>query len=256
MAIELNQAGRFAGQTVVVTGASGGIGSAVAERFQAEGARVVGIDSQAGDGSRPYPIIEASVAEPQALRAAMAEAAAGGRIDVCVANAGILRESAFLETDPGAWEQTLAVNLFGVLVTFQAAASLMVGDGRGGRLLATTSTAGITGETGTAAYSASKGGIISAVEALAVELGPWGITVNAVAPGPTATAAFLHEQATRVLAEPGTPAAVHEARGALRPVARLAAPTEIAGAFAYLASAEAAYVTGHVLVVDGGLTLV
>jgi NAD(P)-dependent dehydrogenase (short-subunit alcohol dehydrogenase family) len=147
------------------------------------------------------------------------------------------------------------VNLFGTLNTLQAAARSMVPRGRG-RLLATASSVGITGEAGNTAFSASKRGIIGAVEALAIELGPHGVTVNVVAPGPTATPRFLAIQETR-RDEDATPmATVHEGRARLRPIARLAEPAEVAAALAFLASDEVSYTTGRVVYVDGGFTLV
>jgi NAD(P)-dependent dehydrogenase (short-subunit alcohol dehydrogenase family) len=250
---------RFANKLVVLTGAKGGIGSAIAQRFSEEGATVVGIDlGEAPPESACVAVEQTSIADATAMAATIEKIEERyGPIDVCIANAGVIREegAGFVDTDPRAWAETFEVNLCGTLNTFQPAARSMVARGHG-RLLATSSTAGITGEAGNPAFSASKAGIIAAVEALAIELGPHGVTVNVVAPGPTATPRFLEVQEGRRREDATPMAAIHEGRARLRPISRLAEPAEVAAAFAFLASDEAGYTTGRVVFVDGGFTLI
>ena len=250
---------RFESKLVLVTGANGGIGTAIAERFAGEGATVVGIDlGDAPPDSVCATVERMSIADAAGMAATIAKIEDRfGPIDVCIANAAVILEEgvSFLDAEPRAWKGTFDVNLCGLFNTFQPAARSMVARGRG-RLLATVSTAGITGEAGNPAFSASKRGIVGAVEALAIELGPHGVTVNAVAPGPTATPTFLAVQEARRGRDATPMAAIHEGRAKLRPIARLGEPAEVAAAFAFLASDEASYTTGRVLFVDGGFTLV
>jgi NAD(P)-dependent dehydrogenase (short-subunit alcohol dehydrogenase family) len=237
--------GRLAGRRALVTGAAAGIGAATVERFEAEGATVVGLDAAPG-----YDGIVGDVADPEDVRGAVV---AAGELDVLVANAGISAMEPFVEGDPASWERVLRVNLLGVLVCFQAAVRAMAEHGRGGRLLATGSIAGIQGEAGTAPYAASKAGLAGVVRALAVELAPHRITVNAVAPGQIDTE--LNARDVLAISEStGRPA--DELRRELLerrvPAGRMGGPDEVAAAFAYLASEEAGFVSGHVLTIDGG----
>jgi NAD(P)-dependent dehydrogenase (short-subunit alcohol dehydrogenase family) len=242
----MNVPGRLAGRRVLITGAAAGIGAATVARFEAEGAVVVGLDADPG-----YDGVVGDVANPDDV--ARAVAAAGG-LDVLVANAGISVMEPFLAGDPTSWQRVLRVNLLGVLVCFQAAARAMVEHGRGGRLLATASIAGLAqGEAGGAPYAASKAGIGGVIKSLAVELAPHGIRVAGVAPGQVDTAlnaadiASLGDQAGR------SPDELRRELVETRvPARRMGTPQEIAAAFAWLASDEADFVTGHVLVVDGG----
>ena len=167
-----------------------------------------------------------------------------------MANAGISLMEPFLEGDMGSWERVLRVNLLGVMNTLQQAALAMP---RGGRLLATASVAGLRGEANASAYCASKAGVIGLVQALAIELSPLGFTVNAVAPGQIDTRMNSTDLET-VSRREGRPAQeLLQAHLDQRvPARRLGTADEVASAFAYLASAEAAFITGTVLVIDGG----
>ena len=173
---------------------------------------------------------------------------AAGELDICVANAGISLMQPFLDGDIHSWERVLRVNLLGVMNTFQQAALAMP---RGGRLLATASVAGLRGEPDASAYCASKAGVLGLVRALAIELAPRGLTVNAVAPGQIDTRMNSADLET-VSRREGRPAAeLLQAHLDQRvPARRLGTPEEVADVFAFLASA--AFVTGTVVTIDGG----
>ena len=164
--------GALDGRRALVTGAATGIGAATVARFRAEGAHVVGVDADPA-----YSGVVADVTDPDEIARAVL---AAGELDICVANAGISLMEPFLDGDMSSWERVLRVNLLGVMNTFQQAALAMP---RGGRLLATASVAGLRGEPDASAYCASKAGVLGLVRALAIELAPRGLTVNAVAPG-------------------------------------------------------------------------
>ena len=234
--------GALEGRSALVTGAATGIGAATVTRFRAEGAHVVGVDADPAYGG-----VVADVTDPDQVAAAVL---ASGELDICVANAGISLMQPFLEGDLGSWERVLRVNLLGVMNTFQQAALAMP---RGGRLLATASIAGLHGEADASAYCASKAGVMGLVRSLAIELGPRGFTVNAVAPGQIDTRMNSTDLQT-VSRREGRPAQeLLQAHLEQRvPARRLGTPDEVAGAFAFLASAEAAFITGTVLTIDGG----
>jgi NAD(P)-dependent dehydrogenase (short-subunit alcohol dehydrogenase family) len=155
------------------------------------------------------------------------------------------------------WSAVIAVNLLGTMSTFREAAKHFVAARRGGRLLATSSCAGLRGEAGSSAYCASKGGINALVQSLACELAPIGVTVNAVAPGEIDTPMQRHGVERRAAAE-GRRAAELRSDMLTRdiPAGRLGEPAEVAAMFAYLASDDARYVTGEIIRLDGGQLLV
>ncbi|HEX6651882.1 MAG TPA: SDR family NAD(P)-dependent oxidoreductase [Thermoleophilaceae bacterium] len=231
------------GMRALVTGAATGIGAATVARFRAEGAEVIGLDTAPGHVG---PI--ADVTDPDQVTAAIASA---GDLDICVANAGVSLMEPFVDGTLDSWRRVLEVNLLGVMTTFSAAVAAMPS---GGRLLATASTAGLRGEPLASAYCASKAGLISIVRTLSIELAPRGINVNAVAPGQIETA-MNRRDLDLVAARTGRPAAdlLREQLDLEVPLRRLGTPEDVAGAFTFLAGPDAAYVTGAVLRVDGGL---
>lgn len=247
----------LAGQTALVTGAGSGIGYAVAEALAAAGARVAlndidpalaGAAAAQINGRLAQPLVAAyagDIADVAALRALVARVGAElGGPQICVANAGITRFEAFLEAEPAGFDRLLAVNLRGSYFTAQAAARAMVARGGGGRIVLLASVTGLRAIAGLSAYGVSKAGIMAMARSLAVELGPHGITVNAVAPGATVT--------ERTLTETPNYAADW---GAVTPTGRAGQGADIAAAVRFLVSPAAAQLTGQTLVVDGGWTL-
>jgi NAD(P)-dependent dehydrogenase (short-subunit alcohol dehydrogenase family) len=238
---------RLSGKTALVTGARRGIGAATAQRLQADGARVTRVDIAEGED-----VFLADVTDPEAMQRAVAHAAQDGRLDICVANAGIFGGTQLTDMAWSDFRRVIEVNLIGVAVTFQAAARRMVADGRGGRLLATASVAAYSGTDGASAYCASKAGVNGLVVCLAVELGPHGITVNAVAPGEIETEQnrdFIDDIART---EGITTQDVRDRWIANTPVRRIGDPEDVASVFAFLASEDAGFISGQTLIADGG----
>ena len=170
-----------------------------------------------------------------------------GPIDVLVNNAGWDQVGRFVDSDPATWDRVLAINLRGQIACAHAVLPGML-ERRRGRIICVASDAGRVGSSGEVVYSAAKGGVIAFAKALAREVARWQITVNCVAPGPTDTPfldAFRQAGDERIV----------EAMVKATPLRRLARPEEIAGAIAYLASEEAAFITGQTLSVSGGLTM-
>jgi NAD(P)-dependent dehydrogenase (short-subunit alcohol dehydrogenase family) len=250
------------GRVAVVTGAARGIGRTVVERYLACGAQVVvadvaGADETAAElaaaspgrvvGVRADVTDEASVA---ALRASAVDAF--GRLDVVVANAGILVLRPALELALADWQRVLDVNLTGTFLTCTVLGRQLVEQGEGGRIVLSSSLFGTRGGRDNSAYSASKFGMIGLMQCLAAELAPHGVTVNAVCPGQVDTP-MMTQLLTERAASTGRPEPDVRA-DLLRtiPMGRLAPPDEIADAYVYLASSLSSYVTGQSLVVDGG----
>jgi NAD(P)-dependent dehydrogenase (short-subunit alcohol dehydrogenase family) len=243
------------GKTALVTGGARGIGRATAEKMAACGARVFVVDRVTPQDSG-LEFIPADVTSPEAMRKAIAIAGGERQLDICVANAGRLLIEGLLDGSPERWLEVLEINVVGVMVTFQAAAAAMIEAGTPGRLLATSSVAGLRGEPGSAAYCASKAAVANLVQSLALELADHGITVNAVAPGEVDT--DMHADAMRELAarKGEEPHSVRDQITRGIPLGRMAAPEDIAALFCFLAGDDAAYLTGLTIRCDGGQLLI
>lgn len=240
------------GRKALVTGASGGIGQAIATALHAQGATVMltGTRSAALDalkaqlGERAYAI-PADLGAPTAADALVkaVEAAIGG-VDILVNNAGVTRDGLAVRMKDEDWQQVLDVNLTAGFRLARAALRGMMKQ-RFGRIIGVTSVVGSTGNAGQANYAASKAGMVGFSKALAQEVAARGITVNCIAPG------FIETAMTDVLSSD------QKARILERiPAGRLGAVRDVAGAAVYLASAEAAYVTGQTLHVNGGMAMI
>ena len=240
--------GTFDGMVAVVTGAAGGIGTAVCRAFAAQGARVVGFDrAWAGaaeeDGWRRETVDVASETEVDAAFERVA--AEEGAPQVLVNAAGITHRAPTVDTDTEAWDAVQAANLRSAFLCCRAAGRLMVEQGSGS-IVNISSQLAVSPPGGRAAYVAAKAGVIGLTRTLAVEWAPHGVRVNAVAPGITRTPMISviedDPEASRTFA-------------AKIPLGRFAEPDEIAAPILFLASRAASYVVGHVLVVDGGYTV-
>jgi NAD(P)-dependent dehydrogenase (short-subunit alcohol dehydrogenase family) len=245
---------RHTGKVALVTGAGQGIGRAVTSRLLAEGASVVALDVNRSTVERVAselgPLchaVVADVSDAAACEGAVAETVGRfGSIDILVAHAGIAEPRPFLDIDPAHWRRHMAINLDGALYCAVPAARAMVAAGHGGSIVFTASVNGFDVEETMAAYNVTKGALLTLVRSAAIDLGKYGIRANGVAPG--------------VVDTPIAALVVHNpeiAPGYLRtiPLGRFGEPDDIASVVSWLASSEAAYVTGQTLVVDGGQTL-
>ena len=228
------------GKGAVVTGASRGIGRAVAERLESLGASVATLQRSAGPGLW----IEVDLGDADAAERAVEDAAERlGRLDIAVSNAGAMVRATALELALEDWRRVLEVNLTGAFVVTRAAARRFVAQGDGGRIVHIASMMSFHAGINTAAYAASKGGVAQLTKAQANEWAPLGIRVNAVAPG------WVETELTQALRD--DPVRFKEISARI-PVGRWAHGEDVAGAVAFLCLPESEYINGHVLPVDGG----
>jgi meso-butanediol dehydrogenase/(S,S)-butanediol dehydrogenase/diacetyl reductase len=238
------------GKRVLVTGGASGIGAATAARFLEEGAAVVVLDRDANGRKQikaQLPklagIVDADVSNLKQVETAFAEAVGTmGGVDVLINNAGISIRHNFLDITPEEWDKVMAVNLTGVFYMAQTAAKYMWQQGSGA-ILQTASTNGLVGQPYYADYNATKAGVIELTKSMALELAPK-VRVCAVAPGYVLTPMQRAEYTDEML----------EVVNSKIPLRRHAQPEEIAALFAFLASDDAAYMTGHVYTIDGAET--
>lgn len=252
--------GRFEGRVVIVTGGGGGIGGAVSRQFAREGARVAVLDrDEAAAQATAHAIARdegsatafaCDITDRSAVDAVVSTVAGTmGDTDVLVNNAGWDVFRPFLKTSPADWERLIAINLVGALHMHQAVLPGMVAR-KAGRIVNIASDAARVGSSGEAVYAACKGGLVSFSKTIAREHAHDGITVNVVCPGPTDTALFADYRQGA-----GNPEKLVQAFTRAIPLGRIGQPDDLPGAILFFASDAAAYVTGQVLSVSGGLTM-
>jgi 3-oxoacyl-[acyl-carrier protein] reductase len=243
----------LSGKTALVTGASGGIGKAIAQQLHAQGAHVVlsgtrleALESLAAELGPRTSLVTANLGDAASVEGLMeqSEAAAGAPVDILVSNAGLTRDGLLMRMKDEDWDAVIRVNLEAYFRLSRAAMRGMM-KRRWGRIIGVTSVVGVTGNPGQTNYAASKAGMIGFSKSLAQEVATRGITVNCVAPG------FISSPMTDGLTEAQRAAILSRV-----PAARLGEGSEIAAACVYLASEEAAYVTGLTLHVNGGMVMI
>lgn len=258
---------RFEDRIVAVTGGAKGIGKACCLRFAEEGAKVAVMDLALAPAEQvaaecrklsgqPALALHCNVADPANVDAAFgAVVQAWGSLDVVVASAGIYSGQPLIEVPLEAWQKVIDVDLTGVFLTNQAAAAIMMTQHCGAAIINISSMAGKTSWPASAQYSAAKAGVIGLTRSVAMELAPYSITVNAVCPGNTMTE--MVEGVAQTIAQRDGLSAEEwlKRRSQDCPMKRFALPEEIAGVVAFLASPDAAYITGQAIEVDGGMVM-
>ena len=240
------------GRMALVTGATGGIGGAIAEALHAQGATVAisgtrreALDTLAGKLAERVHVLPCNLSEADEVEALVPSAEkAMGQVDILVANAGITRDNLFVQLRDEDWDEVINVNLTATFRLARAATKLMMRK-RFGRLIGITSVVGVTGNPGQANYTATKAGMIGMFKSIGKEYAKRGVTANCVAPG------FIATPMTDKLNEKQ-----REAILMMVPAGRLGAGSDVAAAVVYLASDEAAYVTGQTLHVNGGMAMI
>jgi 3-oxoacyl-[acyl-carrier protein] reductase len=240
------------GKTALVTGATGGIGGAIARAFHKQGATVAlsgtrraVLDTIAGELKERVHVLPCNLSSNDEVEALVPSAEkAMGQLDILVCNAGITRDNLFVQLKDEDWEQVIAVNLSATFRLTRAATKLMMRK-RFGRLIGITSVVGVTGNAGQGNYTAAKAGMIGMFKSIAQEYAKRNVTANCIAPG------FIATAMTDALNEKQRAAILEKV-----PAGRLGTSDDIAAAAVYLASNEAAYVTGQTLHVNGGMAMI
>jgi 3-oxoacyl-[acyl-carrier protein] reductase len=243
------------GKTALVTGATGGIGGAIARAFHAQGAtiavsgrQVAKLEALKGELGARAVVCPCNLADKGQVARLIDEAATalGGRLDILVNNAGLTRDNLFMVMKDEQWDEVIAVNLTSTFMLMRAASRHMLRSRSGfGRIISISSVSGIIGNPGQGNYAASKAGIIGMTKSLAREVAPRGITANCIAPG------FVKTSMTGALTEKQV-----EAIMAAIPAQGFGSPEDISAAAVYLASNEGRYVTGQTLHVNGGMVMI
>ena len=240
------------GKTALVTGASGGLGGAIARALHKQGATVAlsgtrreALEAVAAELGERTHVLTCDLSDSAAVEALLPAAeAALGQLDILVNNAGVTRDNLFMRMKDAEWDQVIAVNLTAAFRLSRAAVKGMMRR-RHGRIISVTSIVGVTGNPGQGNYAAAKAGLIGMSKALAAEVASRGITVNCIAPG------FIASPMTDALNDKQK-----EAILANVPMGKLGAGEDIGAAAVYLASAEASYITGQTLHVNGGMAMI
>ena len=243
---------RLDGKVALVTGASGGIGAAIVRALHAQGATVAMsgtrrevLDTLAAKLGERVHVLPCNLSDSAAVEALVPAAEqAMGQLDILVANAGITRDNLFVQLRDEDWDEVINVNLTATFRLARAATKLMMRK-RFGRIIAITSVVGVTGNPGQANYTASKAGLIGLIKTLGAEYARRNVTANCIAPG------FIKTPMTDALNEKQ-----REAILARVPAGRLGTPEDVAAAAVYLASNEAAYVTGQTIHINGGMAMI
>lgn len=254
---------RLQDKVAIVTGAGRGIGRSIAETFAHEGAAVVvasrtlaeveAVAEQINAAGGKALAVVADVGVEEQVEALVERAIERfGRVNIMVNNAAIANVADFLHTPHDEWQRIVQVNLFGAVFGARSAARAMIAGGTGGRIINISSIHGYRGEAGSSHYDVAKGGMDQLTRTLAIELAPQGILVNSIAPGFVDTAMSVVGGENEL--ESDWFKDIYVARRKI-PLARAAQPVEIAKTAVFLASDDASYITGHVLVVDGGLSV-
>ncbi|MBN8957326.1 MAG: 3-oxoacyl-[acyl-carrier-protein] reductase [Rhizobiales bacterium] len=243
---------QLSGKTALVTGATGGIGSAIAKALHGQGATVAisgtrreALDALAKDLGERVHVLPCDLSDAAAVEKLVPQAEeAMGSVDILVANAGVTRDNLFVALRDEDWDKVLAINLTSTFLLARAAVKGMMRR-RFGRVIGITSVVGVTGNAGQGNYAAAKAGMIGMIKSVAQEYARRNVTANCIAPG--------------MIATPMTDKLNEKQREAILsriPAARLGTPAEIAAAVVYLSSDEAAYVTGQTLHINGGMAMI
>ncbi len=266
MAKTIAQLFDLSGKSAIVTGGAMGIGQAICMRLAEAGAAVMVADVNAEAAKSTADQVKGQGRRAEAIRADVSSAAdakqvvqktadAFGSVDILINNAGIFPFSPATETSEELWDKVLDVNLKGAFFYSQAAARKMIESGRGGKIVMVASIDSLHPTGNLAHYDASKGGLVMLTKALALEFGRLKINVNAIAPGGVQTPGAQSQAATIIKATGMSPEEMSKGFMARIPLARMGEPDDIANAALFFASAAADYVTGSLLVVDGGYLL-